>query len=180
MELTFKNICGFEFVKIGKFYLNESPLPVRYDGEDDHVNVSLRLIDDLFKKADESAYVIFSDNTLVYVGEFSYNFQDRWLRKDNYVWHNTDTKIEVELKSGNEVCIWLAVDPFALLANGSKINISKSIEQEILKSNLVFPDWNKRGQFNKWAKWREKNCLRVTEIINQLNNDRGNPRGVCP
>ena len=170
MELSFKNICGFEFVKIGEFYLHESPLPVRYAGKDDFVNVSLELIDQLFKKADESAYVILSDNALAYVGEFSYNFQDRWLRRDNYIWHNADIHIEAALRSCKEVSIWLAVDPFTLLADGTKINISKSIEQEILKKYP--PEWNKRGQFKKWAEWRDKNCLRVKEILNQIDNDK--------
>ena len=171
MDLVFKIVCGFKFVKIGRFKLHEVPPTVRFAGKQDQINVAIELFYDLFRQADESAYVIFADETLVYVGEYSYNFQDRWLRKGNSVWHNTDIKIEEKLRNNSEVTIWLVVDPCVLLPDGmTKINISKSIEQEILKTDL--PEWNKRGQYKKWHEWRTNNCVHVTEIIRQISRMR--------
>ena len=168
MMITYKTLYGFEFVKIGCFILDASPILVTYRGKGDTVNVSINFVDDLFKKSDESTYLILSDDEPVYVGEFSYNFEDRWLRNGCYIWHNKDFEIEEALKNHKEVSVWLIVDPFVALKNGTIINISKSIEQEILKNSP--PLWNKRGQLKKYADWRLKNCIPVSTIIEKVLN----------
>jgi hypothetical protein len=85
MNFEYKNVNGFEFVKVGNFYINNQPLEITYKGKKDKVSISLGLINEQFKNADESAYLICSEDELVYVGEFSYNLEDRWLRKKVYL-----------------------------------------------------------------------------------------------
>ena len=168
MNLLCKEISGFKFVKVGYFHMNAIPYRVTYKGKEIECKLSLKLYNDLFKKADESTYLIFinDDPDPVYVGEYTYNLEDRWLRNSVYVWHSKDENIESELAQNNEVSLWLVVDPYLPLSNNKKINISKSIEQEILR--VRYPDWNKRGQMIKYDAWRKDNCLSVLEIISRI------------
>jgi hypothetical protein len=168
MNFEYKNVNGFEFVKVGNFYINNQPLEITYKGKKDKVSISLGLINEQFKNADESAYLICSEDELVYVGEFSYNLEDRWLRKKVYVWHHKDELIEQEILKNKNVSLWLIVNPFVQISDNTSINISKSIEQEILKKKK--PLWNKRGEFIKWEKWKKDNCVLVTEIIKNIKN----------
>jgi hypothetical protein len=171
MELIYKEILGFKFVKVGDFQISENPHPVTFNGQKDQINVCLQLVDESFMKSDESAYLIYVEDKLVYVGEFSYSLKDRWLRTKNYIWHNTDGEIEKELKPpyNKNVSLWLAVNPYTVLPNNKEINISKSIEQEILRQ--ILPEWNKRGQLGKWDEWRKNNCVRVSVIIDKITNE---------
>lgn len=166
MKLIYKTISGFKFVKIGEFYKCDEPYQVKFEGKEISIDLSIKLISDMFKQSDESAYLIFVNDNLVYVGEYSYNFEDRWLRKSKYVWHNTDDRIEEQLLLNNNVSLWLSVDPFIILPDDSRINISKSIEQEILKKEDLV--WNKRGKMKKYSEWREANCTPVISIIQKL------------
>lgn len=168
MGLNYKTVNGFKFVKVGDFYINQEPKNITYRGKPEIITVSLKFTNELFRQSDESAYLVFSEDKLVYVGEYSYNLEDRWLRNKVYVWHHQDEKIENELKQRKEVSLWVVVNPMINLSEGTKLNISKSIEQEILKNNK--PPWNKRGEFNKWVEWRKTNCRPVAEIIHQIQN----------
>jgi len=167
MHLVRKSLYGFEFAKIGTFHITDEPHPVIYDGLSDHIQVEMRLISEKFTNADESVYLIYVNDVLYYVGEYSYNLKERWgLRKGKYIWHHKDVEIEKELRKNNNVNIWIIVDPYVCTGDSSKINISKSIEQEILKRKM--PIWNTRGQLEKWASWRQKHCKKVVDIIQEL------------
>ena len=170
MELNYREVMGFKFVKVGEFYLSDKPYPVTFNGKADCIKVCIEFVDDLFMKSDESAYLVYVDDELHYVGDFSYNLEDRWLRRHNYVWHGIDEDIEatLSLPDKKKVSLWLTVDPYTI-HEAKKLNISKSIEQEILRQTKPMPKWNKRGQLNRWADWREKNCTPVTNIINKIN-----------
>jgi hypothetical protein len=173
MDLIYKELIGFKFVKVGDFRINDKPLSVRYKGDTAEVKVSLKLIDESFLKSDESAYLIYAEDELVYVGEYSYNLKDRWLKKEDYIWHHTDIEIEKALAS-KTVSLWLAIDPYLMLPdNSEKINVSKSIEQEILRRYSPSKDsdkpwWNKRGKVGNDPERRDLNCERVTKIIEKV------------
>ncbi|WP_429885882.1 hypothetical protein [Geoalkalibacter halelectricus] len=168
MEFDYKTVNGFMFVKVGEFYINKEPKKIIYRGNPETITVSLKFTDELFRKSDESTYLIFSEDELVYVCEYSYNLEERWLRNRIFIWHHKDEDIENELKQGKEVSLWLVLNPIINLSEKIKINISKSIEQEILKCNK--PAWNKRGGYFKWAEWKNSNCLPVIDIIDQIQN----------
>lgn len=167
MHLERKSLYGFEFAKIGTFHITEEPHPVICDGINDHIQVEMRLISEKFASADESVYLIYVNDVLHYVGEYSYSLKERWgLRKGRYIWHHKDVKIEEALRNNSIVDIWIIVEPYICTDDGSKINISKSIEQEILKRKK--PIWNTRGQLEKWASWRQKHCKKLVDIIQDL------------
>lgn len=162
MNDKIKEIVGFEFIKVGVFYLEEDKPWTDKNGEWE-IKASLRLFSDEYKKADETAYVVYSDDELKYVGEYTYNLGDRWLR-GNYVNHHKSDEIEKEINSGKEVSLWLAVSPYYVIKDFT-INLGKSIEQEILRHyDLV---WNKRNKIKQWEKWRGKNCIKVNNIVHK-------------
>ena len=169
MELIYKEVLGFKFVKVGEFYLTDKPYPVTFDGKQDSIKVCIKLVDELFLNSDESAYLVYVEDEIFYVGEFSYSLKDRWLRRENYVWHGIDDYVEAMLSPPNEkkVSLWLTVDPY-IIHGSTRLNISKSIEQEILRQTQPMPVWNKRGQLNKWVDWREKYCVSVSNIISKI------------
>lgn len=161
MELSKIKISGFEFVKIAEFFINQVTYKVTKGGKPVSLDVSIKLIDQRFEKLDESAYVIMSGEEIVYVGEFSYSLKHRWIKGNNYAWHGTVDKIKIELQKLKPVSLWVTANPFS-----RRINISKSIEHEILKTKL--PPWNIRGQIKKHKKWREKNCRKITQILQEI------------
>jgi hypothetical protein len=155
-----KIVHGFEFIKAGDFYLAETP----WKGKNKNFNIraSLKLTSEKYRQADETTYLIYSGIDLKYVGEYTYNLNDRWL-SGNYVNHHKSDLIEKELELGKEVSIWLAISPFAIINESIKINISKSIEHEILRKDDI--EWNKRNRIKKWEEWRTKNCIPVEKIV---------------
>ena len=159
----YKDCLGFKFVKAGIFYLEDRP----WEGKDEKgpwkVRASLKMIDERFRKADETAYLIFSGDELKYVGEYTYNLEERWLN-GNYVNHHKYLEIEKEIAGGKEVSIWLAVSPYLKTDKIENLNISKSLEHEILRRQS--PEWNKRNQTKKWEDWRQRNCQKVNDIVN--------------
>jgi hypothetical protein len=157
------DIAGFKFIEVGIFYVSDEPLEAKYNGKNTLASVCIKLRHDTFKKVGESAYILFVDEDLVYVGEYSYNLEDRWLKKGKYVWHHKDNDILKALKENRRVTLWLSMNPYITIENGNSINISKSIEQEILK-RLPLP-WNVRGKLNKNEKWIEQNCIKFSEIM---------------
>jgi hypothetical protein len=156
----FKKFLGFEFVKAGEFYLADIPWKGK-KGEWE-IYASIKLTSESFRKADESAYVVLSDSELKYVGEYTYSLEDRWL-SGSYINHHKSDLIEQELKLDKKVTLWLAVKPYAMTPDNLSINISKSLEQELLRQCDL--DWNKRSKIKKWESWRAENCIPVSEII---------------
>lgn len=166
--LEYKTIVDFEFVKVGHFYINENPIEVTYENKPIALSVSLQLLHDDFRKADESAYLIYVEDKLVYVGEYSYNLSHRWLRngESDFVWHHKDDEIKAALSYGSEVSIWLSLSPFLKTPNGAEMNVSKSIEQEVLKQLQL--EWNQKGNLKQNEVWRTKNCMRVSTVIRRI------------
>ncbi len=162
-----QTIYGFDFVKIGEFYENKEPLITRNKKP---YNLCINLIDDGFAKLGESAYVVLVEDEIRYVGEYVYNFKDRWLRQEIYSWHHIDHNIPSVLEEDKSVTIWVTINPYITIGD-NEINISKSIENEILK-NHTNPDrlWNKRGKLRENKEWIKKNCKRFHEIVDVRNS----------
>lgn len=142
-----KEFCGFTFIHAGDFYINTIKSPKKYKWGDvnntyDHITTCIRFSEENLPDKVEQAYIITVDNEVVYVGEFSNSLRDRWLKTDNYIWHNKDHLIYAELTRKAEVALWLTKDPYVDISGGLKINISKSIEHHILKNNNLA--WNQR------------------------------------
>lgn len=94
-------------------------------------------------KKTEQAYIITVEGIVVYAGEFSNSFRDRWLKIDKYIWHHKDHLIHQALIEEKEVSLWLTNNPWIETPSGLKLNISKSIEHHILKNNDLL--WNQRN-----------------------------------
>lgn len=163
-----KELLGYEFIRAGVFYLSEIPWCDK--NKENCVRASLELNSEKYRKADETAYLVYSDNILKYVGEYTYNLGDRWLSGD-YVNHHKSDLIEKEIESGKEVTLWLAISPYYNVNEKTRINISKSIEHEILRQYDT--EWNKRNKIKKWEEWRNKNCVPVEDIVRDFENIKG-------
>lgn len=78
----------------------------------------------------------------MYVGEYSRTLESRWLRSGNYIWHNKDLLIVEEVNSGKRVDFYLVKNVYVMI-NEREVNISKSIEHDILQIEDL--PWNKRN-----------------------------------
>lgn len=143
------DIEGFSFAYVGDFFINPIRSPKKYKWSDkgvkyhDHITTCIRFIEDGLDKKEELAYIVTVNRKVVYVGEFSHSFRDRWLKTDNYIWHHKDYLIHEELSNKKKVSLWFVIDPYMERSSGVKINVSKSIEHHILKNiNLK---WNIRN-----------------------------------
>ena len=140
---------GFAFRHVGDFFINPVKSPKKYKWGDkenkicDYITTCIRFIEDGLDKKEELAYIVTVNNDVVYVGEFSNSFRDRWLKIDNYIWHHKDHLIYQALCNKSEVSLWFIVDPYIKSLSGVKLNISKSIEHHILKNINV--EWNIRN-----------------------------------
>ena len=168
MKLEFKeNICGFNFVKIGFAYLCDEPLKAKFDGKEliDY-KLALKLINNDLLKAEQSTYLVYVEDKLVYVGYYSGSFKTRWLREQNnnlYFWHsdNIDNQVNKLIKDGKSVTVWLSVNPYATTKDNEMVNISKALEDRIIIEKQ--PEWNKVG---KDLAINKKNTKTVMEILN--------------
>jgi hypothetical protein len=158
----FKKCLGFDFVKAGDFYLADEPRTGSDKNGPWEVYASLELFDKRYRKADETVYFVTADYEIMYVGEYTYNFEDRWL-SGNYVNHHKYLEIEMELKEKREVSIWLAISPYCEAGDIEEFNLSKSLEQEILRK--IDPPWNSRNKTAKWKKWRADNCIKINTLV---------------
>lgn len=139
-----KVVHGFDFIQIGSFYKNETPLNVRYNNKDSKVWVSLKLADEKFKQIKKSTYLIYVDDKLMYVGSYSNTLEHRWIKKGEYIWHHKDIQIQEKLEEGKMVSLWILENPEFELKDCHRLplNISRSLEQEIIDKNK--PLWNRR------------------------------------
>ena len=144
-----KKIQGFTFQYAGDFYINPVKSLKKYKWDDekkiqqcDHITTCIRFAEDGLDKKEELVYLITVDDILVYVGDFSNSFRERWLKVDNYIWHHKDHLIHKALTNKSNVSLWLIDDPFINLPD-VKLNISKSIEHHILKN--IKTEWNVRN-----------------------------------
>ncbi|MEA2018035.1 MAG: hypothetical protein U9N59_06270 [Campylobacterota bacterium] len=168
MEFEFKkDICGFDFVKIGEAYLAQEPLQAK--GISNNYKLALKLIDNKLLKAEQSTYLVYEDDKLIYAGYYSGSFKKRWLREQNntfYFWHsdNIDNYCNKALIEQNtNITVWLSISPYATTSDGKNVNISKLIEDEVIMTHK--PELNKVGidlQNNK------KNTLTVQKILSEM------------
>ena len=168
MELKFKkNICGFDFVKIGEAYLCDEPLKAKFDGKElENYKLALKLINNDLLKAEQSTYLVYVEDKLMYVGYYSGSFKTRWLREQNnnlYFWHsdNIDNQVNKLIKDNKSVSVWLSVNPYAKTKDNELVNISKVLEDKIIMEKQ--PKWNTVG---KDLAINKKNTKTVMEILN--------------
>ncbi|CAM3827071.1 hypothetical protein [Rheinheimera salexigens] len=160
--MEFKKISGFDFVKIGEAYFSNKELKATHAGKSlENWKLKLKLVvNENILNAEQSAYLVLKDNTILYVGYFSNSFKERWWKKKGYFWHGDklDNEVNALVKSGYNVTVWISVNPYI-----GKINISKHIEDAII---MEYAD---KGIINKVGKKINKNSantLSVREILN--------------
>lgn len=177
MSFDIKTILGYQFVKVAHFYSCGKPYEIKKGkrkGEKWSVDTAISFYDGRFIIADESAYVIFAGDEAIprYVGEYIFNLRSRWVKELNgylYADHHMIKKIDLALKEKStlpvedRVTLWVAIDPYAITPDGSKINISKSLENEIMRRDDL--SWNTRGQVKSYEKKRAKECIKLSSII---------------
>lgn len=143
-----KSGIEYNFVKIGKAYLSDTPLKKK-NGELPKFNkenltwfLKLELlVDEEILNAEQSCYLILDEDQIIYVGYYSNSFRDRWWRKNGYFWHSdkVDNKVnELLTKNPNKnISVWLSINPYVdTIIEEIKINvnISKFIEDDIIMS----------------------------------------------
>lgn len=166
-DLKYNEVEGYKFIKIGEAVLADTPLNAK--GISDNYRLSLKLIDNEFINAEQSAYLVYEGDKLIYVGYYSGSFKARWLREQNdnfYFWHsdNVDNYVnKLLIDQTSAVTVWLSVYPYAKIADGKDVNISKLIEDEIIMKKQ--PKLNKVG---KDLASNKKDTEPVQEILNRL------------
>ncbi len=138
--MKFKEICGFEFVKVGEAYLCDEPYkrkngkPMIYKGKEfKDWRLKLKLVvNENILNAGQSVYLIFQNSKILYVGYFSNSFKQRWWAKQGYFWHHlivnsTINDLVRDNTVKNDISVWLSVNPYK-----DKWNISKLLEDEII------------------------------------------------
>jgi len=168
IKIEKKQVCGFDFVKIGEAYLCNEPLKAKFDGKKlENYKLALKLINNDLLNAEQSAYLVYVEDKLMYVGYYSGSFKARWLREQNnnfYFWHssNVDDKVNQLLNDNNSISItvWLSLEPYAKTKNNEVVNISKVIEDKIIIEKQ--PEWNKVG---KDLIFNQKGTKSVMEIL---------------
>jgi hypothetical protein len=157
--MEFRNISGFEFVKAGRFVSTDIPYRFKWWSS----FLKIEFFDERYERADETAYLLAAGDNILYAGEFTYNLRDRWLSR-GYVNHHMYGNIEEFLKTNQKLFIWLAVEPYCSVENHGQINISKSLEQQVIKD--FCPPWNRRNKHSGSPEWRKKNCIKLNTYIN--------------
>ncbi len=165
MKLDRKKVCGYSFIKIGNFYKSNKPIEAKFDGKQlDNYNLAVKLIDDKFLNAEQSTYLIYKENELVYAGYYSNTLYDRWFRKQNdilYVWHGIEDKekLKDDLRNHPEkFSMWLTENPYS-----DDVNISKAIEDVIIMKEQ--PIGNKVG---KDLEEQKNGAIKVSEILKNI------------
>ena len=167
MHLEYKEVEGFEFVKIGQAVMSDTPIIAK--GTSGNYKLAFESFHLGFLTAEQSTYLVYEDEDLIYVGYYSGSFKDRWLRKQNdiyYFWHSDnidDYCNKVLLEKDRNITIWLSVDPYAKTLNDVDVNISKYLEDKIIMTKK--PKLNKVGISLEENK---KNTLPVKEILKAI------------
>ena len=159
--LRLENHLGFEFVLFGKAFRCDQGMQMSGAYGNRMWHAALDVIHPDFLDAEQSVYLVKVDDKLVYVGEYSNTFKARWLKKGRYLWHsdNIDNQVNQLLQQGAEVTVWLSVRPYVMANEGIEINVSKSLELELIKTYQ--PEWNTVHKGEVFSKRR----LRVAEIV---------------
>jgi hypothetical protein len=146
-----KTYFGFLFVKIGVARLSEISTDIRYRGQViKDWDVILELLYPGCELASQSTYLVFSNNELKYVGNYSGVFQERWLLARNGLWYichsENDFRIQTILQADHppQVSIWLCLNPHVEAPDGEIWNVSMELERKLIVSYQ--PEWNARGK----------------------------------
>lgn len=145
--MRYREIEGFKFLHVANAYLSAVPLETTFDGYPIKWNPALDLLYPEVADIEQSCYLVYKNDevTPLYVGQYTGKFGGRWLRNGKYIWHGKhDDRIKDALKAGENISIWITVDPYTKLNDGRCVNINKTIEQIIIES--VRPEWNTTGK----------------------------------
>ncbi|WP_218354992.1 hypothetical protein [Alteromonas lipotrueiana] len=158
MDRTKKYLLGFEYLKIGNFSFADTPCQLKTWVSE----ILLNLRDARYEKIGETLYFISRDEEIVYIGEFTYTLKSRWLSK-GYVVHHIYDKLAEALREGSELAMWVAVCPYVNIPDMGELNISKSLEQKMIKH--LKPDWNIRNRYSADKEiWVTKHCMRLDKL----------------
>ncbi|WP_018983656.1 GIY-YIG nuclease family protein [Salinimonas chungwhensis] len=154
-----KHLLGFEFLKVGTFSFADTPCQLKTWVSE----IVLNLTDVRYEKIGETLYFITRGEDIVYIGEFTYTLKNRWLSK-GYVVHHIYDKLAEALREGTELAMWVAVSPYVDIPQMGELNISKSLEQKMIKH--FKPGWNKRNRYSADNEnWVTKHCLRLEKLL---------------
>lgn len=149
--MDYREYYGFHFAKIGIAALTEVKTNLWYDGKlIEGWDVAVNFLYPDCECIGSTTYLIFADDELMYAGEYSGTFQERWLTPRNGIWYldhsPNDFRIQDLLKSNEppEISIWLCLDPYLDAPNGERWNINMALERRIILEQK--PKWNKRGK----------------------------------
>ena len=165
--LDIRKVCGYDFIKMASFY-NDKPIEATFNGKKlDNYTLAIHFINDEFLKAEQSTYLVFENDELIYAGYYSTSFEDRWIKKQSgiyYCWHseNIDNYIK-NSQSIDKFSIWITLNPYAKTDDGKIVNISKVIEDTIISN--IKPSRNKVG---KTLKENQKNTKSAKEILKSI------------
>lgn len=134
-----RKVSGFEFIKAGTFSVSNK----QYKFKNWTSEIVMELLDERYENADETAYLLMYEDQILYVGEYTYNLKERWISK-GHVNHHMYDNIYSFIKEGKNTSIWLAISPYCNIPGYGEINISKSIEQQIMRKHK--PAWNLRNK----------------------------------
>jgi hypothetical protein len=154
----YRSVSGFEFIKAGEFLISEQP----YQFKDWTSKLVLKLYDERYEKAEETVYLLTSEDQILYVGEFTYNLKDRWISK-NHVNHHMYDNIEKFVVTGKTIFFWLAISPFCEIPEYGELNVSKALEQQVMREHQ--PEWNSRNKQTGAKEWRSKHCIRLDSFV---------------
>ncbi len=162
MKLKKQEVCEFEFVKIGEAYLCDKPLKATHEGKplkDWRLKLKLLVGEDILN-AEQSTYLIYDNDNLLYVGYFSNSFKKRWWKKKGYFWHGdiVDNKVNELVKQNHNISVWISVNPYV---NG--FNISKLLEDKII---IEYANKGILNTVGKSLKEDIQNTKPVMEILN--------------
>lgn len=179
-NIQYKELQGFSgniyhFVKIAEVYLDDIPLQAIFNNKSlKDWRLKLRLlVTDKILEAEQSCYLVYDEDFLIYVGYYSGSFKDRWWLKKGYFWHSCklDDTINKLLKNNpsKSITVWISIDPYAIRDN-KKVNISKFIEDDIIMAISEKEDGNFLNKQGKKLKFQQKETKAVSQILEISSN----------
>lgn len=115
--ITRKSFKGFEFAKIGQFYLSDTPFEITSNGKTRNWEnpTAIHLVTEEILNAECSTYLVTigtepTEESILYVGEYTNSLKERWFREHKkgktwISWHsdNLDDNLNLLLKKLNGI-----------------------------------------------------------------------------
>ena len=141
-EYITRPIGPYMFIRVGRSVLCETGMVMPGSAPPRRWQAALELENPEFRFAGQSVYAFMLEDEVMYVGQYTNTLQARMLNRGRYFWHGdaVDNRIYRLLKIGKSVTLWLSLDPFIGVGKGEKLNISHTIEYELIR--LLGPQWN--------------------------------------